>query len=351
MNDEIYYWAAGEKRPIDELRVVLDNRREAGARIVTTNGCFDLLHSGHVAFLETARSHGDVLVVCLNGDRSVTALKGPGRPIVPEADRAALLGALRSVDYVAGFDGLLPNSVLSAIRPHVHCKAADYSADSLPEASVVRFFGGDIEILPLVEGFSTSRLIGNIVSSAQGHNVHTAESTHSGNDAEALSELLGVTNALRQTAYGVAGRVSEVVSRVKQAVDTGRRVLVIDLDSQRDEDDSTELCTSPLLHTGLQRPVLRRGSPEAGTKSPTQVDSGDVLFIVMAEESPIAVKAAQAAQKSGAYVISLTGDHCCRIPEVADMVLSVPSSCRAHIRSAHTAVLEIISEMSARCHT
>ncbi|MEA2365871.1 MAG: D-beta-D-heptose 7-phosphate kinase / D-beta-D-heptose 1-phosphate adenosyltransferase [Thermoleophilaceae bacterium] len=130
-----------------------------GGLVVATGGCFDLLHSGHVRTLEAARRLGDHLVVCLNSDASVRRLKGPGRPLVSERDRAAVLSALSCVDAVRIFDGDTPVEVLDEIRPDIWAKGGDYSEAELPEERVVTRWGGRVVILPYVEGRSTTRLI------------------------------------------------------------------------------------------------------------------------------------------------------------------------------------------------
>jgi D-beta-D-heptose 7-phosphate kinase / D-beta-D-heptose 1-phosphate adenosyltransferase len=133
--------------------------RSRGGRLVATGGCFDLLHPGHLSLLRQARALGDGLVVCLNSDESVRRRKGPSRPIVPVAGRIALLKALEPVDAVAVFNEDTPAALLSQLRPDVWVKGGDYTVSELPEASVVTRYGGRIVIIPLVEGFSTSRLV------------------------------------------------------------------------------------------------------------------------------------------------------------------------------------------------
>lgn len=133
--------------------------RSGGGRLVATGGCFDLLHPGHLDLLRQARGLGDGLVVCLNSDESVRRSKGPGRPIVPAADRMAMLEALEPVDAVAVFDEDTPAALLERLRPDVWVKGGDYAVADLPEADVVRRHDGEIVIIPVVEGYSTSRLV------------------------------------------------------------------------------------------------------------------------------------------------------------------------------------------------
>ena len=138
--------------------------RSAGRRLVATGGCFDLLHPGHLSLLRQARALGDGLVVCLNSDESVRRLKGPGRPIVPAADRMAMLEALEPVDAVAVFDEDTPAVLLDLLRPDIWVKGGDYTVATLPEADVVRRHHGEIVIIPMVEGYSTSRLVSAVRS-------------------------------------------------------------------------------------------------------------------------------------------------------------------------------------------
>jgi D-beta-D-heptose 7-phosphate kinase/D-beta-D-heptose 1-phosphate adenosyltransferase len=145
-------------RPRDAFTLAEEVRRRGGT-VVTTGGCFDLLHAGHVGMLRAARALGDCLVVCLNSDASVRRLKGPGRPVVGLADRVAVLLALECVDAVAVFDEDTPLALLDQLRPDVFAKGADYSVADLPEADLLRTWGGQAVVLPYLEGRSTSRLV------------------------------------------------------------------------------------------------------------------------------------------------------------------------------------------------
>jgi rfaE bifunctional protein nucleotidyltransferase chain/domain len=133
--------------------------RDQGDRLVTTNGCFDVLHAGHVRLLTTARDLGDRLVVGLNSDDSVRGLKGADRPLVPQAERAATLAALPFVDWVQIFSEPTPDSVLEAVRPAVHVKGGDYRAEELPEHDLIQRLGGEIVIVPELPGTHTSSLL------------------------------------------------------------------------------------------------------------------------------------------------------------------------------------------------
>jgi rfaE bifunctional protein nucleotidyltransferase chain/domain len=138
--------------------------RASGKRLVVTNGCFDLLHLGHVTYLETARNHGDALLVGLNGDDSVRQLKGPGRPLTPENERAGVLGALESVDGVCIFADKTATRFLAAAQPDVYVKGGDYTLDTLnqDERRAVEQTGGGIVLIPFVPGKSTTTMVESI---------------------------------------------------------------------------------------------------------------------------------------------------------------------------------------------
>lgn len=146
----------------EDLQALLAKLRQEDKTIVTTNGCFDILHVGHVRYLEETKKFGDVLIVALNSDASVRRLKGEGRPINNENDRAEVLNALKSVDYVVLFDEDSPMQLLAEIKPDVHTKGADYTVETLPEAKVILENGGRLEFIKFVEGKSTTSTIAKI---------------------------------------------------------------------------------------------------------------------------------------------------------------------------------------------
>ena len=136
--------------------------REAGQKVVFTNGCFDILHAGHVRYLQEARAQGDCLVLGLNSDESVRRLKGPTRPINSELDRAEVVGALKSVDYVVLFGEQTAENLIAKVRPAVYVKGGDYTLDTLPEAKIVQSYGGSVHFVKMVEGRSTTNVIKKI---------------------------------------------------------------------------------------------------------------------------------------------------------------------------------------------
>jgi rfaE bifunctional protein nucleotidyltransferase chain/domain len=130
-----------------DVRRRVEEARRAGRTVALANGCFDVLHVGHVRYLEGARQEADVLVVGVNGDGSVARLKGEGRPVMPAGDRALVVAALRAVDHVVVFEEDDVSALLLALRPDVHCKGTDYTAETVPERDVVRSYGGRVAIV------------------------------------------------------------------------------------------------------------------------------------------------------------------------------------------------------------
>ncbi len=136
--------------------------RKGGARVVFANGCFDLLHVGHVRYLEAAKGLGDLLVVGVNSDEQVRRLKGDGRPFVPERERAEVIASLRAVDYVTVFHEPTVTELLLALRPDIHAKGTDYTEDSVPERDVVRSFGGRVQIVGDPKDHSSTEMLGKV---------------------------------------------------------------------------------------------------------------------------------------------------------------------------------------------
>ena len=146
----------------EELLDCVHGDRAAGRSIAFANGCFDVLHVGHIRYLEGARAQADRLVVAINDDDSTRTLKGPGRPILSSADRAELVSALRSVDYVIIFSEPDVNELLRVLKPDVHCKGTDYTVDTVPERDTVRSYGGRTAIVGDPKDHSTRELIARI---------------------------------------------------------------------------------------------------------------------------------------------------------------------------------------------
>ncbi len=147
-----------------ELAPLADKLRASGKRIVTTNGCFDLLHWGHLQYLNDARALGDVLFCAINSDETVRRLKGKDRPLTPEKNRALTLAAVEAVDYVVIFPEPTPDHFIEQVKPSIHAKGGDYRPENLPEKTTVEKYGGRVACLPLVPGISTTAIVKRIRS-------------------------------------------------------------------------------------------------------------------------------------------------------------------------------------------
>jgi rfaE bifunctional protein nucleotidyltransferase chain/domain len=154
--------AAEKIGTLDEVRRRVEDARAQGRTVAFANGCFDVLHVGHVRYLEGARAEADVLVVGVNGDGSVRRLKGEGRPVLPEADRALLVAAVRAVDHVVVFADDDVSRLLLVLRPDVHCKGTDYTIDTVPERAVVQAYGGRTAIVGDAKAHSTRALVARL---------------------------------------------------------------------------------------------------------------------------------------------------------------------------------------------
>lgn len=149
-------------KSIEELSAISAQARKAGRLVVFTNGCFDLVHRGHIHLLRQAKALGDILIVGLNSDVSVKSIKGPDRPIMPEADRIELIAALEMVDYVVAYSEPDPYRVIAVIKPNVLVKGGDWSSDQIVGTDVVEQNGGRVAVIPYLPGFSTTQIIERI---------------------------------------------------------------------------------------------------------------------------------------------------------------------------------------------
>ena len=148
---------------LDELVRLLEPRRAAGEKVVFTNGCFDLLHQGHIELVRFAKQQGDILLVGVNSDASVRELKGPSRPILGQEERAGMLAALADVDYVVIFESLEVTPVVERLRPDVLVKGGDYKPEGVVGHEIVESYGGRIALAPLVEGISTTDIVERVM--------------------------------------------------------------------------------------------------------------------------------------------------------------------------------------------
>ena len=149
---------------LEEFVPVIARLKQDGKRIVFTNGCFDIIHVGHIRYLKSAKELGDILVIGLNSDESVRKIKGDNRPIVSQGERAEILSSIRSVDYVVIFNEPDPYNTITAIKPDILIKGGDWAIDNIVGRDIVESYGGEVRTIPFVEGFSSSRIIGDVLN-------------------------------------------------------------------------------------------------------------------------------------------------------------------------------------------
>jgi D-beta-D-heptose 7-phosphate kinase/D-beta-D-heptose 1-phosphate adenosyltransferase len=149
-------------KAIEELKEIVAAARASGKKVVFTNGCFDLLHRGHLRLLREAKKLGDVLIVALNSDESVRNIKGPNRPIVPLDERAELLAALEPVDYVTSFEETEPRRLIRELQPHLLVKGGDWSKEQVVGKEIVESYGGEVAVISYAQGYSTTEIIERI---------------------------------------------------------------------------------------------------------------------------------------------------------------------------------------------
>ncbi len=149
---------------LQELKKITESLKEKGMKIVLANGCFDIIHAGHVRYLRDAKSRGDVLIVALNSDKSVKSLKGEGRPLMNELERAEILSSFEFVDYIVIFDEKDVGKILLELKPHIHAKGSDYTEETVPEREIVLSYGGKIAICGGKKIRSSSKIIEEIGS-------------------------------------------------------------------------------------------------------------------------------------------------------------------------------------------
>lgn len=334
--------------------------RAAGKRVVSTNGVFDLLHPGHIAFLSQARALGDVLVVGLNSDAGVRRLKGAGRPLLGQDERALMLAALRPVDHVTVFEEDTPTAWLAELQPDIHCKAADYSADALPEAEVVRRAGGEVRILPLRAGISTSQLVERILLATRQEEPSAAMTVAA--EGYVLAELLRGSNVLRQTAYRLSRAIVLVAERLAAILAAGGKVLLCGNGGSAADAQhiAAELVVRfrrhrlalPALALTTDTSILTAAGNDYGFEHifARQVEAwgrpGDALIAISTSGRSANVLAAVAvARRLGLFVIGLSGSRPSPLHEQADVVLAVPAAETALIQQAHTAILHLVCDL------
>lgn len=364
-----YYLKNGKSAEMEELLEKVKQWRSLGEKIITTNGCFDLLHSGHTTYLNEARQLGDRLIVGLNSDRSVHLLKGEGKPILAETDRAMLLNALQSVDAVVVFDDLLPITFLEQIGPDIHVKAGDYTPSSLPEASMVESLGGTINILSIKEGVSTSLITERIknnrsVFDSDGRSEKGQELSTSTEEA-ALRWLLDSSNLFRQSAYSLLQVISDASELITKTLKKGNKILLCGnggsaADSQHIAAEFVgrfrrERIALPAIALTTDSSILTAIGNDYGYNQVfrRQVEAigqnGDLLIAISTSgNSESVVLAAEEATKKGMQVIAFTGSKASLLSEASNLTIAVPSNDTAMIQQIHIGILHLLCDLSEK---
>jgi len=336
---------------LNRVLVSLDAHRRSGKVIVSTNGCFDVLHAGHVRLLEQAKTLGDVLVVGINDDISVRLLKGPNRPRISSNDRAEILHSLRAVDHVVVFEGLLPLDFLEAVKPNIHCKGGDYGVNGLPETEVVRRYGGEVRILPFLEGRASTAIIG---ASEATSNIDPL--TH-----RILSDFLSCSTLVRTSGYALSAIIASEVQRMACILQSGGRILICgnggsacDAEHMAGElvgrfrrvrdglpaialTGTTAVLTSIANDFGFEE-VFRR-------QLVAHARPGDLLLCFSTSgNSENIVRALKEARALGIATTLITGREGGRAKAEADVVLAVPASGTIEIQHIHRAIMHALCE-------
>jgi D-sedoheptulose 7-phosphate isomerase len=313
---------------------------------VATAGCFDGLHPGHVALLQAASHLGDIVVVGINDDASVRAIKGESHPRLPLAARMEMLSALRCVDVVQPFSDLLPDAFIRRIRPHIYCKSDEYNLASLPEATTVQEVGGEVHLLPRLSDWSSSKLAA------------PARPPDDAHDA-VLLQLLQASNVVRSLAYARSGAVLSLARELAEVIATGGRIYACGnggsaADAQHFAAElvgrfARDRRPMPAMSLAADAAVLTALSNDFGYEQvfSRQVEGllrpGDALILMTTSgRSPNLLAAAAAARSAGGRVIALTGDPAGPLGALADRVLSVPSDRTDLVQQGHRAALHAI---------
>ena len=347
-----------------EAERIRTEARNAGRQVVFTNGCFDLLHRGHVEYLARARAMGDMLFVGLNSDRAVRSLKGDGRPIVREVDRAAVLSALSSVDCVVIFDDPTPISLISALMPDVLAKGGDWPVEKIVGRDVVEAAGGEVvSIESSVPHYSSSELHKRLLDDDRRPVSDNSEGLRQDKDSRVVFERLCESASIkREAAESMSSAIAEAARVAAAALGDGKKLLLCG--NGGSAADAQHIAAELVGRFEVERSGLRAIALTTDTSILTAVgndygfeevfarqllalaDEGDVLVVISTSgNSQNIVRVAESAQKLGIKTIGLLGNDGGRVAGLVDVALIVPSANVARIQETHITIGHIMCEL------
>ena len=323
-------------------------------KIVFTNGCFDVLHPGHVDLLRRAKALGTRLIVGINSDASVRKIKGNGRPYMSQADRATMLEALEPVDEVVVFDGQTPEELIKRIKPQVLVKGGDWTTDQIVGSEFVLANGGEVHSLPLVEGYSSTKLIEKLAPS------ETVETDADGDlVARSLKQHLNTFEELLQTSES---EIRACAQLILETFRSGKKVLVCG--NGGSAADAQHLAAEFVGRYEAERRGLPAIALTTDTSALTAVSNdygfervfarqvealaveGDLLIAISTSgDSPNVIAATMAARNAGCKVVALTGQKGTKLASLSDASIKVPSARTARIQEAHITIAHIWCEI------
>lgn len=322
--------------------------------VVFTNGCFDLLHPGHVDLLERARALGTKLIVGLNSDSSVRAIKGKDRPLVPQDERKQVLMALRSVDEVIIFEELTPDKLIRHLNPDVLVKGGDWKVEEIVGSDFVLSNGGEVVSLPLVDGYSSTDLAQKIRAKQVSNNDGAASDRH-----QSIDEHIQVVERLASESFDLIRDIAELL---KETFENGKKVLI--LGNGGSAADAQHIAAEFVGRYERERRALPAIALTTDTSALTaipndyefervferQVDAlaneGDCLIAISTSgNSPNVISAVMAARRRGCRVVGLTGAKGKRLAGLCDKVIMVPSERTSRIQEAHITIAHIWCEL------
>ena len=323
-------------------------------KVVFTNGCFDLLHPGHIDLLRRARELGSRLIVAINSDESARKIKGDGRPFMNQTDRAELLSALRCVDEVVVFDELTPENLIHKIKPDVLVKGGDWKTSEIIGADFVLANGGEVHSLPLLDGFSSSRLVESIRTPVEGE-----ARVNGGTAANSLNQHIEtIENVMSQS----MGAINDCAELIFSTITAGRKVLVFGnggsaADAQHIAAEfvgryEKERRGIPAIALTTDTSALTAVSNDYGFERvfARQIEAlasdGDLAIAISTSgDSPNVIAAVMAARQKGCKVVGLTGAKGKKLASLCDACVLVPASRTARIQEAHITIAHIWCEI------